>query len=111
MTTLLRLPGAAEAFTEDDVLHTDKLDWFHVYSTESYPDTKPETFNEAGERHVSRRYSRQMARQFRPITSLAQLNALSWNQSFTMCRSILRAHSSWIGSGISIWSACKFRTI
>jgi hypothetical protein len=46
MTTLLRLPTAAEAFTEDEVLHTDKLDWFHVYSTENYSGTKPDTFNE-----------------------------------------------------------------
>ncbi len=42
----LRSPTHAEAFTEDDVLQTDNLDWFHVYSTENYPDTKPGAFSE-----------------------------------------------------------------
>jgi hypothetical protein len=45
MTMPLRLPGAAEAFTEDEVLQADQLDWFHVYSTENYPDVKPGAFN------------------------------------------------------------------
>ena len=46
MTVPLRLPTAAEAFTEDDVLQGEKRDWFHVYSTEKYLDTKPDTFSE-----------------------------------------------------------------
>lgn len=45
MTVPMRLPGAAEAFTEDKVLQADQRDWFHVYSTENYPDTKPDTFS------------------------------------------------------------------
>jgi hypothetical protein len=46
MTSPLRLPTAAEAFTEDEVLQADQLDWFHVYSTENDPDTKSDTFSE-----------------------------------------------------------------
>jgi hypothetical protein len=46
MTISLRLPTAAEAFTEDKILETDRRDWYHVYSTENHPGTKPDTFNE-----------------------------------------------------------------
>lgn len=46
MTMPLRLLSAAEAFTEDEFLQADQFDWFHVYSTENYPDTKPDIFSE-----------------------------------------------------------------
>jgi hypothetical protein len=46
MTSPLRSPTAAEAFTEDAVLKMERLEWFHVYSTENYPGTKPDTFSE-----------------------------------------------------------------
>ena len=42
----LRLPTTAEAFTEDEVLQADQRDWFHVYSTENYLNTQPDTFSE-----------------------------------------------------------------
>lgn len=46
MTTPLRLPSDAEAFTEDIIAQKDNATWFHVYSTETYPGTRPDTFNE-----------------------------------------------------------------
>ena len=46
LTMPLRLPTTAEAFTEDEVLQADQRDWFHVYSTENYLNTQPDTFSE-----------------------------------------------------------------
>jgi hypothetical protein len=46
MTTPLRQPTTTEAFTEDTIRETDGMTWFHVFSTETHPGTKADTFSE-----------------------------------------------------------------
>lgn len=42
----LREPGTTEDFEVRDLTHADVAEWFHVYSTHSYPSTRADTFSE-----------------------------------------------------------------
>ncbi|MGV3652606.1 MAG: RES family NAD+ phosphorylase [Noviherbaspirillum sp.] len=44
MKRLLRAPADAEPFT-GDALPANQHDWFHVYSTATYPETRADSFN------------------------------------------------------------------